>query len=137
MDNVQRSGRYIEVIGKNYKAFKPNKLPPNLNIDEEINSKLIIAHNLIGQINQLANLIPNKNLFLTSFVRKEALFSSQIEGTQCSLIDLLDPTIESNKNIDKLDVVNYIKAIEFAINRLNILPISSRLFREIHQNIND
>jgi Fic family protein len=61
------------------------------------------------------------------------LFSSQIEGTQCSLIDLLDPTIETNTNLDKLDVVNYINAIEYGINRLEKLPISSRLIKEMHK----
>lgn len=130
---LNKSGRYISVPGKAYRAFNPSRLPPKLVIDNDINSLLVLAHELLGQINQLSELIPNKKLFLSSFIRKEALFSSQIEGTQCSLIDLLDPTIETNANMDKLDVVNYINAIEYGINRLDKLPISSRLIKEMHK----
>lgn len=130
---LNKSGWYINIPGKSYKAFNPSKLPPKLAIDNDINSLLVLAHDFLGQINQISELIPNKKLFLSSFIRKEALFSSQIEGTQCSLIDLLDPTIEINTNLDKLDVVNYINAIEYGINRLEKLPISSRLIKEMHK----
>lgn len=59
------------------------------------------------------------------FVRKEALMSSQIEGTQATLEDVFDPMLDENANRDVVDVINYIKAIEFAINRMEELPIGS------------
>lgn len=66
------------------------------------------------------------------YVRKEALMSSQIEGTQATLEDILDPLLEENTNRNVADVVNYIKATEFAINRLKELPLCNRLIRETH-----
>lgn len=66
------------------------------------------------------------------YVRKEALISSQIEGTQCTLEDVLDPEVEMNTSTDITDVINYVKAADFAIDRLKTLPICGRLLREIH-----
>ena len=67
------------------------------------------------------------------YVRKEALISSQIEGTQCTLDDVLDPEVETNINMDVSDVVNYVRATEYALNRLKELPLCNRLFHEIHK----
>lgn len=66
------------------------------------------------------------------YVRKEALLSSQIEGTQCTLEDILNPLIEDNTNRDVSDVVNYIRATEFALERLKTLPLCNRLIKETH-----
>lgn len=66
------------------------------------------------------------------YVRKEALMSSQIEGTQCTLDDILDPLMDVNANRDVSDVVNYIRATEYAIERLKTLPLCNRLIKEIH-----
>jgi Fic family protein len=66
------------------------------------------------------------------YIRKEALISSQIEGTQCTLDDVLDPEIDMNANADVAEVINYIKAAQFALERLNTLPICSRLLRDTH-----
>lgn len=66
------------------------------------------------------------------YVRKEALLSSQIEGTQCTLEDILNPLIENNTNRDVSDVVNYIRATEFALERLKTLPLCNRLIKETH-----
>ena len=129
---LNKSGTYVEIIGKSYKAFHPSFLPIDLNIDNEINKLLIEAHKLISEINTLSIHIPNKQLFISSYIRKEAIYSSQIEGTQCSLADLLDPNIEENTNVDKLEVINYINALEYAIGNLKKLPLSSRLFKSIH-----
>ncbi|NLZ65854.1 MAG: Fic family protein [Clostridiales bacterium] len=80
----------------------------------------------------MTNLIPDINLFVSMYVRKEALLTSQIEGTQATLEDVLDPSVDANSNRDVEEVINYIKALNFTINRLNDLPICSRLIREIH-----
>lgn len=72
------------------------------------------------------------DLFVSMYVRKEALLSSQIEGTQCTLDDILNPFIEENTNLNVSDVVNYIKATDFALNRLLSLPLCNRLIKETH-----
>lgn len=71
------------------------------------------------------------------YVRKEALISSQIEGTQCTLDDVLDPEAETNANLDVSDVVNYVKATRYALTRLKSLPICCRLIREVHEVLMD
>ena len=80
----------------------------------------------------IAARIPNVELFISMYVRKEALMSSQIEGTQATLEDILDPMLDTNTNRNIADVVNYIKATEFAITRLQTLPLCNRLIKETH-----
>ena len=70
------------------------------------------------------------SLFISMYVRKEALLSSQIEGTQATLEDVLDPLVEQNANQNVSDVINYIKATEFALNRLETLPLCNRLIKD-------
>ena len=80
----------------------------------------------------MSTYIPNINLFVSMYVRKEALLSSQIEGTQATLEDVLDPMVDKNANQNVADVINYIKATEYALERVKELPLCSRLIREIH-----
>lgn len=115
-----------------YKSFRPAPLPPELNIDDEMLAYLIGATKAIATLDTLATHIPNMNLFVSMYVRKEALLSSQIEGTQATLEDVLDPLIEKNANQNVADVVNYIKATEFALDRMNSLPLCNRLLKETH-----
>ena len=117
-----------------YQSFKPSPLPPNpeLNINSDIVKKLVEANRDLVRLDTAAKLIPNVELFISMYVRKEALISSQIEGTQCTLDDILDPDIDGNSNLDVCDVINYVRACTFAINRLNKLPLCNRLLREIH-----
>lgn len=117
-----------------YKSFKPAPLPPSppVEIDTEMIQKLVEANRNIAILEGLSSRIPNMDLFVSMYVRKEALMSSQIEGTQCTLDDILSPYIETNANQDVADVVNYVKATEYAIDRLNTLPICSRLIKETH-----
>ena len=115
-----------------YKSFRPAPLPPELNIDDEMLSSLTGATKALATLDALATHIPNMNLFVSMYVRKEALLSSQIEGTQATLEDVLDPLIEKNANQNVADVVNYIKATEYALNRMNSLPLCNRLLKETH-----
>ena len=115
-----------------YQSFRPSPLPPELNIDDEMLSLLTGATKAIAKLDTLATYIPNINLFVSMYVRKEALLSSQIEGTQATLEDVLDPLIEENTNRNVADVVNYIKATEFALDRLTTLPLCNRLLKETH-----
>lgn len=117
-----------------YESFRPAPLPPNppIEVSGELLTKLIDANKKIATLEGLSSRIPNMELFVSMYVRKEALLSSQIEGTQCTLEDILNPLIEENTNRDVSDVVNYIRATEFALERLKTLPLCNRLIKETH-----
>ena len=131
-----RAGRAVQNLSGEmaYSSFYPHPLPPqpNIEIDTEMQQLLIDAHKKLALLNGLSDRIPNKDLFISMYVRKEALVSSQIEGTQCTLEDVLNPEIDENANADVSDVVNYVRAINFAIKRLEDLPLCNRLIRETH-----
>lgn len=117
-----------------YQSFVPSPLPPTppIEISEDILEQLIKANSQLAILESVATRIPDVDLFVSMYVRKEALMSSQIEGTQATLEDVLDPLIEDNTNRNVADVVNYIKATEYAIRRLHELPLCNRLFKETH-----
>lgn len=117
-----------------YQSFRPAPLPPNppIALSGELVAKLVEANKKLAALDGLSARIPNMDLFVSMYVRKEALLSSQIEGTQCTLDDILNPLIEENTNRNVSDVVNYIKATEFALNRLHSLPLCNRLIKETH-----
>ncbi len=117
-----------------YESFRPTPLPPNppIDVSGELLTKLIDANKKIATLEALSSRIPNMGLFVSMYVHKEALLSSQIEGTQCTLEDILNPFIENNSNRDVSDVVNYIRATEFATLRLKTLPLCNRLIKETH-----
>lgn len=132
-----RAGRYINNLSgdMSYHSFKPAPLPPvpSLTLNNEIVFKLVEASKNLTLLDALASFVPNINLLVSMYVRKEALLSSQIEGTQCTLDDIFDPLIEENTNQNVSDVVNYIKATEYALDRLNTLPLCNRLIKEAHR----
>lgn len=117
-----------------YQSFRPAPLPPSppIELSGELVTKLIDANKKLATLDGLSSRIPNMDLFVSMYVRKEALLSSQIEGTQCTLDDILNPLMEENTNLNVSDVVNYIKATEFALNRLHTLPLCNRLIKETH-----
>ena len=117
-----------------YQSFRPAPLPPNppIAFSGELVAKLVDANKKLAALDGLSARIPNMDLFVSMYVRKEALLSSQIEGTQCTLDDILNPLMEENTNRNVSDVVNYIKATEFALNRLHSLPLCNRLIKETH-----
>lgn len=131
-----RAGSYRRNLSGelSYKSFIPNPLPPTpeLDMDSELLELLIVTSRKLAELDGVAKRIPNMNLFVSMYVRKEALMSSQIEGTQATLEDVLDPLLDANTNRDVADVVNYIKATEYAIERLKSLPLCNRLLRETH-----
>ncbi|NCB41043.1 MAG: Fic family protein [Clostridia bacterium] len=137
MNNMKnRSGEYrINLTGElQYKSFLPKQLPPHppIALDEETIRLLSKANRSIGILEGVSMQVPNIELFVFMYVRKEALLSSQIEGTQATLDDILDPNIEENTNQNVADVINYIKASQYAASRLDELPICSRLLKETH-----
>lgn len=130
-----RAGRTITVPNKRYVTYEPNKLPnlSELEITSEMIDLLGEASKLLGILDGMSKSIPNIDLFISSYVRKEAILSSQIEGTQTSLIDVLDPSIDENANQDVLDVVNYTKALNFALNKLKNYPLCNTLLKQTHE----
>lgn len=131
-----RSGELIRNMSgeAEYSSFRPSNLPPNpeLELNDDILRLLVETNRRLANLDTASQLIPNIDLFVSMYVRKEALMSSQIEGTQCTLEDVFDPDLDENTNSDVGDVINYVKATQFALERLSTLPICNRLLREIH-----
>lgn len=132
---MSRSGKYIKQLA-GYKAFIPTPLPPKpaITLTEELTNKLLKANSLLFKLDGLGYTLPNTDLFISMYVRKEALLSSQIEGTQASLENIFE--FESGMAVDNLndvqEVVNYIKAMNYGIQRLAKFPMSLRIIKEIH-----
>jgi Fic family protein len=135
-----RSGSFITQL-KGYKAFLPTPLPPDPPVaqDEELTFLLDQATLAVGKLAGLSSVIPDPDLFVYLYVRKEALLSSQIEGTQCSLEDILnpdaEPVLESTTRQDIEEVSNYVKAMNEGLARLSTLPVSTRLIKEMHSTL--
>ena len=131
-----RAGEYKKNLSGNtqYNSYDPRPLPPkpSLAMEEDFIALLVKANRMLGMLEALSNRIPNIDLFVSMYVRKEALLSSQIEGTQATLEDILDPAIEENTNRNIADVINYIKAMTYASERMQELPLCNRLLRETH-----
>ncbi len=132
-----RAGEFItNLTGElQYRSFSPRPLPPEppVELDEDTIRALAKAHRSLGILEGVSRLVPDMDLFVSMYVRKEALLSSQIEGTQATLDDILDPNIEQNTNRHVADVVNYVKSAQYAKKRLEELPLSNRLLQEIHE----
>ena len=135
----QRIGTYVtqKVAGESYKTYMPPKLPPDPPVDlEGLYPYLEKATLALAELNTTCKSIPNTSLFIYMYVRKEALLSNQIEGTQSSLSDLM--LFENNQKTevdleDVEEVSNYVKAITYGLARLKEnFPLSLRLLREIH-----
>lgn len=139
-DNYEnRIGSYVKnsVTEETFKAYVPKPLPPNPKINFEIlNDILEVTQHSLGLLDGAAIYAPDINIFLYSYIRKEAVLSSQIEGTQSSLSDLLLYENDEYPGVpieDVAEVSNYVSAIEYATKRLNKFPLSLRLFCEIHK----
>lgn len=131
-----RAGKTVKNFSgeSTYFSFYPQPLPPvpAIEIDPEMLALITDAHEKVAVLNSVSDRVPNKDLFISMYVRKEAILSSQIEGTQCTLDDVLDPEADENANADVSDVVNYVRAINFSTQRLHELPLCNRLIRETH-----
>jgi Fic family protein len=131
-----RAGRYVQQP-TGYQAFVPAPLPPvpPLSLEVELTGLLSQADRALGRLDGSVLTLPNPDLFVFMYVRKEAVLSSQIEGTQSSLQDLLAAEADLfNENMprDVDEVVNYVRAMKHGLARLAELPVSVRLIREIH-----
>lgn len=133
---VTRAGRFVNQPA-GYRAFIPAPLPPEppIGLDSGMVALLSQADQALGRLDGVAQTLPNPELFVAMYVRREAVLSSQIEGTQSTLDDVLafelDPKGRGLPQ-DVEEVVNYVRAMNYGLDRLNTLPLSLRLIREIH-----
>jgi Fic family protein len=129
-----RAGRFTSTGG--YEYFVPAPLPPAppLNYDNELLSLLSRADLALGRLDGVIRTVPDPNLFVAMYVRQEAVLSSQIEGTQSTLEDLLNIELEprAGSASDVGEIVNYVSAMNYGLDRLPEFPLSLRLIREIH-----
>lgn len=136
LERRTRAGRYVRQLA-GYRAFIPEPLPPpDLDLSSVLTGPLSRADIALGRLDGAVETLPHPELFTEMYVRREAVLSSQIEGTQASLDDLVaaEARIPRGGPLgDVYEVVNYTAALNFGIARLAELPVSARLLREIHE----
>lgn len=140
MSGSTRAGRYVRQPS-NYFAFEPAPLPPDppVELSGDLARLLSRADRALGRLDGSVLTLPNPDLFVFMYVRKEAVLSSQIEGTQSSLQDLLSAEAQlfpsDSQPRDVNEVINYVAALNYGLQRLKDLPLSTRLIREIHERL--
>jgi Fic family protein len=136
MAKKKTSGKYIKCTG--YEVFVPEPLPPEIVWTGQLIRSLSDADRLMGQLSGEGKQLPNPHLLIRPFIKREAVLSSRIEGTQATLGELLanDAGAVVNRSPDDLrEVGNYVTALDYGIKRLNTLPLSLRLIREVHEKL--
>lgn len=135
MRGPDRAGAYVRRPG-GYRAFIPKPLPPSPPVayDEVLLALLSEGDQALARLDAATEFLPDPDLFVKMYVRKEAVLSSQIEGTQASLVDVLEHEAGAARRRpdDVIEVVNYVRAMNYGLQRLATLPLSLRLIREIH-----
>lgn len=143
IDKRKRIGQYItsSTVGETYNTYIPADLPPEPSLEMEgLYSLLDQANIALGRLDGMSTLLPDPSLFLYMYIRKEAVLSSQIEGTQSSLSDLLmfeNVEAPGFPLDDVTEVSCYVSALNYGIERLKSFPLSLRLIREIHSKLMD
>lgn len=134
-DKKDRAGRFV-LQPAGYRAFIPEPLPPvpPVDLEDGLVGLLSSADLALGRLDGVVRVIPDPDFFVAMYVRREAVLSSQIEGTQSSLQDLLEVELEPERTYDSDvgDIVNYVSAMRHGLARLEDLPLSLRLICEIH-----
>jgi len=132
-----RAGTYVRQP-QGYRAFFPALLPPDppIDIDQDLLAMLLRAQGALARLDGAVCAMPNPDLFLSMYVRREAVLSSRIEGTQSTIDDLLAAEAKlanPRQPADVHDVANYVRAMRYGMERLETLPVSVRLIRELHE----
>src|SRR6266851_4113331 len=127
MASSSRAGRYVKQLD-GYRAFEPAPLPPQPPIvfTADLSAILSRADRAVGRLDGLARFLPDADLFLAMYVRREALLSSQIEGTECTLDDVLAVELDAGVPLPELgvrEVVNYVAAMAHGMERMSDLPL--------------
>ena len=138
MDIQQSPSGQIIKSPKGYRAFLPHPLPPTLEWDITVINALSRADFLLGKLAREGSKLPNPHLLMRPFIAREAVLSSKIEGTQATLGEILEANagIDLKQNPDDLqEVQNYIIALDYGLSRLQELPLSLRLIKEIHEHL--
>ena len=134
---ISPAGRWVKTL-EGYRAFHPNLLPPPIEWTENLAVALANASTLVGKLAGEGRRLPNPHVLIRPFIRREAVFSSRIEGTQSTLGELLaaeaGAAVERSPD-DLREVGNYVVALEYGIERLKTLPLSLRLVRELHEKL--
>jgi len=136
-DFISPSGSLVRTAKGNH-AFSPAPLPPNLQFDPDIVMLLSQADTALAELSATGRYLPNPHLLIAPYVRREAVLSSRIEGTQTNLSDLFLDEVEEDareKDADVVEVRNYVHALEHGIALLNDLPLSLRLVRHLHHDL--
>lgn len=136
MEYLNRAGFFMNA-NAGYKSFVPAKLPPDppVQFDAEMQTLLSLADRKLGRLDGVTQILPNPELFVAMYVKKEAVLSSQIEGTQASFVDVLSAEYnqaDDQRRSDVNEVVNYVNAMNWGLARLEEFPLSLRLIRNIH-----
>lgn len=134
-------GRYIKQKS-GYKAFTPYDFPPkkDIEISLKLHKKHAEALRLVGKLDGISRLLPEKDFFLMMFVTKDATYSSQIEGTKATFQDAIEVAVETEKSRlhpDVDDITHYVAALNYGIERIKEFPLSLRLIRELHAKLMD
>lgn len=119
-----------------YKAFIPNKFPPKkIILSDKILKKTNEATRLVGKLDGISQLLPDVDFFLLMYVRKDATSSSQIEGTRASMLDSIEIESKTSAELpdDVDDIIHYIEALNYGLDRLESFPLSLRVIKEIHE----
>lgn len=139
MEYPNRAGYFMN-SNVGYKSFVPAKLPPDppIQYDDEMQSLLSLADRKLGRLDGVTQILPNPELFVAMYVKKEAVLSSQIEGTQASFVDVLSAEYnqdDEQRRDDISEVVNYVNAMNWGLSELERFPLSLRLIRNIHSKL--
>lgn len=130
-----RAGEYVRQP-EGYRAFIPRELPPvELSIGDELHQLTSKADLAVGRLDGAVSVLPDPDLFVLQYVRREAVLSSQIEGTDASLMDVLEYEAQmerAERRVDVAEIINYIAAMNYGLARLPELPLSRRLLCEVH-----
>lgn len=132
-----KSGRIVQT-DRGYQAYIPNPLEPGIELSLSLVKELSEADRALSELSGIARTLPNPRLLIGPFIRREAVLSSRIEGTQASFTDLLffEAARLREKDVpDVREVSNYVQALEYGLIRLSTLPVSLRLIREIHERL--
>lgn len=131
------SGRWVKTL-EGYKAFRPHPLPPEITWTPRLVRILSQADRLLGRLAGEGRRLPNPHVLIRLFIRREAVYSSRIEGTQATLGELLAAeagAVSERSPEDLREVGNYVAALEHGLKRLKTLPLSIRLVRELHEKL--